>query len=786
MTDTMRATGARASLLVTAMAFLACCICVPARGALEGALGARAVSHVVDLGLYNSVYVAAAVALVLRPAHSPREGRGWWILALGMLCTAGGNAWYSLVLARLPEMPYPSVADVFYLSWYPACYLAIVLVLTAHVGRFPLSVWLDGIVAGAGVAATAAALWFRPLTATDPGAPLLTVLASIAYPVFDLLLLVLLVGVLFVVRTALRGWVLLLAAGLGLTAASDVLLSTRVVAGSYVQGGWGDVGFLAAVVMMALAAHRSRRSRPVDALEVLTRRRGGSVRVLLIPLLSAGASLALLALGQGERFPPVAGIFAAACIGGAGLRAALTFHELAQMADVHREARTDDLTRLPNRRALYEGCDTVLAARTREHTVTALLLIDLDGFKDINDSLGHGAGDDLLVAFARRVERLVGPDQLFARLGGDEFAVLLPRSGEAEGLALAREVVSAAREPFALATARLTVDASVGVATTTAGPEGRGDLLRMADIAMYAAKGSPNRVCTPADAVDAHLGETRLALLSRLRDGLTGAPAARAASGRVEVLLQPKVDLSDESLVGVEALARWREPDGTLLPPHEFLPLMSRAGLLPALATAVLSAALDAARRLADAGLVVPVAVNLSPVDVQDLALAARLGELLSQRDLPSSALTVELTEDSLVTDPDRVAGVLAAVRALGVRVSLDDFGTGYSSLSYLRHLPVDEVKLDRSFTTDIETDPAAEAVVRHTVGLVHALGLQIVAEGIEDGATAAAMRRLGCDQGQGFYWSRPTTCEDVLLTHCGGRRRSTAGRSDSDTAEHR
>jgi EAL domain-containing protein (putative c-di-GMP-specific phosphodiesterase class I) len=308
----------------------------------------------------------------------------------------------------------------------------------------------------------------------------------------------------------------------------------------------------------------------------------------------------------------------------------------------------------------------------------------------------------------------------------------------------------------------------------------------MADIAMYAAKGSPNRVCTPADAVDAHLGETRLALLSRLRDGLTGAPAARAASGRVEVLLQPKVDLSDESLVGVEALARWREPDGTLLPPHEFLPLMSRAGLLPALATAVLSAALDAARRLADAGLVVPVAVNLSPVDVQDLALAARLGELLSQRDLPSSALTVELTEDSLVTDPDRVAGVLAAVRALGVRVSLDDFGTGYSSLSYLRHLPVDEVKLDRSFTTDIETDPAAEAVVRHTVGLVHALGLQIVAEGIEDGATAAAMRRLGCDQGQGFYWSRPTTCEDVLLTHCVGRRRSTAGRSDSDTAEHR
>jgi len=276
-----------------------------------------------------------------------------------------------------------------------------------------------------------------------------------------------------------------------------------------------------------------------------------------------------------------------------------------------------------------------------------------------------------------------------------------------------------------------------------------------------------------------------LALLSRLRDGLTGAPAGRAAAGRIEVLVQPKIDLMDESLVGVEALARWREPDGTLLPPSDFLPLMSRAGLLPALAAAVLSAALDAARQLADAGLTVPVAVNLSPVDVQDLALAQRLSELLAERDLPASALTVELTEDSLVTDPDRVAAVLSAVRALGVRVSLDDFGTGYSSLSYLRRLPVDEVKLDRSFTLDIETDPAAEAVVRHTVGLVHALGLRIVAEGIEDGATAEVMRRLGCDQGQGFYWCRPTTCEDLLLAHRAPHSPPTAHESYASTAEH-
>lgn len=783
---------ARAALLTTVLGFLVCCACVPARAALEHAYGAGAVSTVVDLVLYNVVYLAAAVALFTRvspTAHSRRETIGWRVLALGMLCTTGGNAWYSLVLAHLPEVPYPSLADVFYLAWYPACYLAIVLVLTAHVGRFPLSVWLDGLVAGAGVAAIAAALWFRPLTAVDPGTPLLTVIASIAYPVFDLLLLVLLVGVLFIVRTAIRSWVLLLAAGLGVTAASDVILSTQTIADTYVQGSWCDVGFLAAIVLMTLAAARSRRSRRVDALEVLTRRRGGSLRVLFVPLLSAGVSLALLCVGQGDRFPPVAGVFAAACVIGAGVRAAMTFRELGRLADVHREARTDDLTRLPNRRALYERCDVVLAEGARNGTSTTMLLIDLDGFKDINDSLGHSAGDDLLVAFARRVERLLGPGQLVARLGGDEFALLLPVTGEAGGLALAAHIVRAAQEPFTLTStghehgrttgpttdhtdhtsARLTVDASIGVATTTAGPESRGDLLRMADIAMYAAKGSPQRVCTPADATaaaDAHLGEARLALLSRLRGGLTGNTTGRNETGWVEVLLQPKIHLGDDTLSGVEALARWREPDGTLLAPGVFLPLMGRAGLLPALAAEVLRAALQAAQQLAAAGLVVPVAVNLSAVDVQDVTLAQRLDDLLAEFDLPASALTVELTEDSLVTDPDRVAGILAAVRALGVHVSLDDFGTGYSSLSYLRRLPVDEVKLDRSFTVGIGTDPAAEAVVRHTVGLVHALGLQIVAEGIEDAATAEVMRRLGCDQGQGFHWSRPVTCEALIHSH--------------------
>lgn len=457
--------ASRTATVVAVVAFLLCCLCVPLRQALQRTFDGGAVSTVVDVVVYNLVYLAAATALSLRRSHSRREALGWRILAAGMLCTAAGNIYWSLVLDRLPVVPYPSVADAFYLSWYPACYVAIVFVLTAHIGRFPLSVWLDGLIAGAGVAAIAAALWFRPLTAIDSSAPLLTVLASIAYPVFDLLLLVLLVGVLFILRASVQVWVIFVTAGLAATAASDVVLATQTVAGTYAQGGWGDVGFLAGIVLIALASHFGRKARPVDALEIVSQRRGGSLRVLLVPLLSAGVSLALLYLGQGDRYPPVAGIFAAACITGAGARAAMTFRELGRLADVHREARTDDLTRLPNRRALYENCEVVLSAAARTGSTTTMLLVDLDGFKDVNDSLGHSAGDELLVSFARRVELLLLPDQPFARLGGDEFALLLPHTGRAGGLELAAKVVRAAQQPFVLASARLTIDASVGVAT---------------------------------------------------------------------------------------------------------------------------------------------------------------------------------------------------------------------------------------------------------------------------------------------------------------------------------
>ena len=677
---TSRARVRAGAFAVAAAACLVFVACVPVRAWVNRTLGADHAALLVDFGLYNVVYVAAAVSLLSGPPDAPRRERlGWWAMAAGLLTSAAGNAYYTLVLS--PDIVYPSWADVLYLTWYPLGYVAVVLLLTARVGRFPLSVWLDGLVVGAGVAAVAAALWFEPLTTSDPGTALPTVLFNMAYPVADLLLVGLLAGVAFIVRSRLQAWLALLGLGLLVTAVADVVSAVQVVDDTYVEGGWVDPGWLVGVLALAAAGLVVRRADPVDGLDLLARRRGGSLRVMAVPLASAAASLGLLQLGQGNRFPPVAGVFAGLCIAVAGLRAVLTFRDLVRLADVHREARTDDLTRLPNRRALYEGIEHALAKDTGAGRPTSLLLIDLDGFKEVNDGLGHAVGDDLLVAFARRMEEAVRPGEMLARLGGDEFAVLATGTGSVEAVRLAWRLVRETSEPYEVGAVRLSVDLSVGVATVAPGSGSRGDLLRQADVAMYQAKGSPQRVSAfvQVSGAEHDARAERLALLTRLREGLARPHGAGTGTGRVELHVQPQVSLGERRLVGVEALARWRDHDGALLSPAEFLPLVQRGGLLPALAVVVLDGAVRVARRLAVAGIDVPVAVNLSAVDIHDIALPGRIATVLAREGVAPASLVVELTEDSLVTDPAAAAQVLADLRDLGVRVSLDDFGTGYS-----------------------------------------------------------------------------------------------------------
>ena len=758
----MRAQVRRVSFALTWIGVAVYVAAVGLRPQLEALLGLDAADVLISVVLFNVAYVAGAVCLLCCPASlGRREQWGWRLLALAFLSSTGAYAYHSLVLADLDVVPVPSWSDALWLAWYPAGYVAIVFLLTARVGRFPLSIWLDGLVAGAGVAAIAAALWFEPLTEVEPGTPLLTVVVNMAYPVVDLLLVAMLVGVAYMVRSALSWWLVWLLIGFALNGVTDVLTSVAMIAGTYAGGSWLDIGWPIGIAALVTASVPRRHESGIDALDLVTHHRGVSLRMMGVPLASSGASLALLVVGQGSTFPVVVGAFAGACIVGAGIRTALTFRDVARLADVHREARTDDLTRLANRRALYEEMTAALATADRTGVPTSLLLIDLDGFKEVNDSLGHAVGDELLRAFAHRMQQEIAGAHLLARLGGDEFAVLVAGADETVAEELAWRLVARTAEPFEVDVVRLSIDASIGVASLAPGSGSRGDLLRQADVAMYQAKGSSTRVaCFAADEA-ADTGPERLALLTRLREGLT--PHSPAGAGQIELHLQPKVSLQGHRLEGVEALARWRDHDGLLLQPAEFLPLVQRGGLLPALATRVLLEGVRAARLLRDAGAAVPVSVNLTAVDIHDQGLPGRVAAVLREEGLEPHLLVIELTEDSLVTDPDAATRVLRALRELGVRISLDDFGTGYCSLSYLRQLPVDEVKLDRSFTNGVGQDAAAEAVIEHTVGLVHALGLRLVAEGVEDLMTADRLRELGCDTGQGFLWARPQPVDALL-----------------------
>lgn len=438
-----------------------------------------------------------------------------------------------------------------------------------------------------------------------------------------------------------------------------------------------------------------------------------------------------------------------------------TLHEIRALHGVREEARTDELTGLPNRRALLERATDALASATAERPA-ALLLLDLDGFKEVNDSLGHSAGDDLLRLAGARLGRVLRTGDLLARLGGDEFAVLLTDTDLVAAERKAVELRQQLRDPFPVEGIRLHIGVSIGIASAPVPASTVSELLRHADVAMYGAKSS-------GSGVQVHVPDPAGAAFDRLH--VMEALRTAVESDQLRVHLQPQVALADGRVVGVEALVRWDHPTRGLLMPGDFLPAAEQAGLLQSLADAVLELALTAAAGWWDRH-PVPVSVNLSAADVTDLDLPARVAAALRRAGLPPEALALELVEDTLLTNPQRARDVLSALRALGVRTSIDDYGSGYSSLGYLHRLPADELKLDRSLTAGVRTDPRAAAIVRHTVALAHDLGLSLVAEGVEDLAMARVLTELGCDVAQGFGIARPMPVEDFrswLQLHAAG-----------------
>ena len=406
------------------------------------------------------------------------------------------------------------------------------------------------------------------------------------------------------------------------------------------------------------------------------------------------------------------------------------------------QALTDVLTGLANRKRLIDRTREALDGRQD----VALLLFDLDRFKDVNDTLGHHVGDQLLEVVAARLLAASRPDDTVARLGGDEFAVLLPATDRATALHTARRLLAELCAPLVLEGLLVDVGASVGVAIA---PEDGTDLdvlLQHADVAMYLAKDGGGGVeCYDASRDRNTTG--RLVVLGELRRAI--------GAGELEVHYQPKADLQTGVVGGVEALVRWRHPERGLVPPDDFIPLAESSGLIEVLTAHVLDVAVGQVAAWHAAGLRLSMAVNVSVRDLSGGQLTGNVSSALARHRVPASSLMLEVTEGSLFADSHRAAATLRRLDVMGVTLSLDDFGTGFSSIGHLRRLPVKEIKVDRSFVQRMASDPRDRAIVRSVVDLAHGLGMDVVAEGVEDQRTWDALRDMGCRSAQGWHLSR-------------------------------
>jgi diguanylate cyclase (GGDEF)-like protein len=451
----------------------------------------------------------------------------------------------------------------------------------------------------------------------------------------------------------------------------------------------------------------------------------------------------------------------------------LTGHDItdrhALQLELEHRALHDNLTGLPNRALLADRLDQALRAGQRHGTATGLLLIDLDRFKEINDTLGHSYGDHLLAQVGPRLAGALRAVDTVARLGGDEFAVLLPRvSGLDAAIEVANKLQAALERSFQVEGLDLDVEASIGVVVSGEHGTDSSTLMQRADIAMYAAKQRTLGIASYDPDADSHTVE-RLALLGDLRRALN----------RDELFLhyQPKINLRTGEVSGAEALLRWRHPERGLIPPDAFIPLAENTGLIGPLTAHVLDLALAQARRWVDQDAPLQIAVNLSARNLLDEDFDQVVDELLTRHGVASGLLKLEITESAVMTDPTGAAELLRRLAAQGIDISIDDFGAGYTSLGQLKDLPVTELKIDRSFVREMDLDASDHGIVRSTIDLARHLGLKVVAEGVESAAVLTELREMGCDTAQGYFVSAPLNADELArwMTRRGIRRREPA-----------
>ncbi len=685
------------------------------------------------------------------------------MLGLGILSWSIGDAILAVESAGGASVPVPSLADLFWLAFYPITYVALVVMTRKHLTRVGATTWLDGGVAGLGAAALCACFAFNTIL-HSVGGDATTVATDLAYPIGDALLLILAVGGTAIMPGRKNPQWLLVASAIGCTAIGDTF-NLFASSGSPTHVGiiLDGIAWPAAILLISFA---------VWVLPVHTNplARTGAPGFLL-PGLGAGAGLSILLVDTFHQVSPVAVGLATATLITVGVRLGLSVQSLRVLTEMrHRQAITDELTGLGNRRQLFNLLDAFFAdyadPETMDRTLS-LLYIDLDHFKEINDSFGHSAGDEVLRQLGPQLTAHLRATDILVRVGGDELAVLVMDTESTYALAVAQRLITELEQPFHLDALSVRVGASVGIASAPADATNSVALLRCADLAMYRAKVGP----TPFESYrhDVDDGGNRLRLVEELRSAIL--------EDQLEVHYQPQIDLVTGKRSAMEALVRWRHPRLGLVAPLDFIPLAEEAGLMQSLTAFVLERAVEQCAAWRSAGEMVTISVNISATNLLNSGFSQSVVETLRRHDVAPGCLILEITETTIIRDFDLCKGVIEQLRELGLGVSIDDFGAGVTSLAYLGSLAVSELKLDRSFLTRLATGDTERnlALVRATIALGHKLDMRVVAEGIEDIEALNLLAAIGCDLAQGYFISQPMSADDLALpsSPLGGSRPS-------------
>lgn len=703
--------------------------------------------------VYQAVCLFAVIAaLVGIRRNLPSLRAPWYLLTAGIALMTCGDflwSWYDVVLG---VDPYPSLADVLYLASYPFLGAGLLLLARARGSERHPTAAIDSLLVSIGLGLVAWVGLIAPALA-DPTLDLASTVVGAAYPVVDIVLIGLLVRLLTAPGARSTASVLLVSSIATLMAVDALFQVANLAPALGEHAAMLDVGWLVAYALVGAAAlHPGMRLLSERAVEPEQRR--GRQRLLLVgPAVFMAPAVLVVQLACGGA------VDVWACAVAAVLLTVLSLIRMARMTrwleeqaqSLRGAADTDIVTGLANRRHLVREIREALEApRAR----VALVLVDVDRFSEINETFGHRTGDAVLIRIGERLRVLAGDAGVVARPGGDEFVILFRDvPGSRTAMELAQSVQDALARPVRVEELEVRVQVSVGLVVAPDDGTDPLDLLHRGDVALSTAKRG-SRLPARYDA--------SMSSGTTLAPALGGALLGAISRGELVLHYQPIVEVSTGRVLAVEALVRWQHPEHGLLAPNLFIPAAERTGVIGPLTRDVLDQALHAVAGWRADGLDIAVAVNLSAQSLLDRGIVADVRAALDRHGLPASALELEITESSAMTDPERALESLTALEALGVELAVDDYGTGHSSLAYLHRLPVGQLKLDRAFVGGITQDRASEAIVRSTIELARHLGLSVVAEGVEDDATFAMLGEMGCYSAQGFGLARPGPAAQV------------------------